>query len=309
MAVINGDRIIGTEENDSLVGGLGNDSLYGLNGDDILTDVEGDDRLVGGLGRDTLAGGLGEDTYYVDNLEDKIFEVLNLDIDTVKSSVDWVLGSHLENLTLIDNTDAVFGSGNELDNKILGNNADNSLFGGSNGNDSLYGYAGNDVLIGGVGNDRLVGYIGSDSLTGGSGNDILILGNNTTESNNQNSDSENNTIEVNYQNSGFENNTIGINYQDSGSKNDTIESNYQDSDSDTVYYDSGDGTDKIYGFVRGRGGDVIQFQGISNINVVKNGIDTQFFTGESLLVTIRRTTGFTEADVNVNLVSDGDFTF
>ncbi len=309
MAVINGDRIIGTEENDSLVGGLGNDSLYGLNGDDILTDVEGDDRLVGGLGRDTLAGGLGEDTYYVDNLEDKIFEVLNLDIDTVKSSVDWVLGSHLENLTLIDNTDAVFGSGNELDNKILGNNADNSLFGGSNGNDSLYGYAGNDDLIGGVGNDRLVGDIGSDSLTGGAGNDILILGKNTTVSNNQNSDSANITIEVNSQISGFENNTIGINSQNSDSNNVTTVSNYQDSDSDTVYYDSGDGTDKIYGFVRGRGGDVIQFQGISNINVVKNGIDTQFFTGESLLVTIRRTTGFTEADVNVNLVSDGDFTF
>ncbi len=158
-----------------------------------------------------------------------------------------------------------------------GNELNNKILGnnadnslyGITGNDSLYGYAGNDVLIGNEGNDRLVGDIGSDLFVGGPGDDILILGNNSRES------------------------------------------RYQDSDSDQVYYFNGEGTDKIYGFVRGEGGDAIQFEGIENIDVVRDGIDTKFYddgTG-NLLVTLRRTTGFTEADVGVNLSSEGNFAF
>ena len=58
-------------------------------------------------------------------------------------------------------------------------------------------------------------------------------------------------------------------------------------------------------------GDFIDFIGIDNIDVVRDGIDTKFYDNgtSNLLVTLRRTTGLTEADVGVNLFSDGNFAF
>lgn len=81
---------------------------------------------------------------------------------------------------------------------------------------------------------------------------------------------------------------------------------------DTVKYTSGDGTDTIYQFIRGVGGDRLQFTGLANIDVVKSGTNTQlrisdglvgntgFATGQ-LLATLSGTSAFTNADVNINL--------
>lgn len=78
---------------------------------------------------------------------------------------------NVENL-ILTGINAINGTGNELDNVLIGNSAANTLA-GNDGNDSLYGLAGNDVLGGGNGDDLLVGGTGNDKLTGGAGVDIF----------------------------------------------------------------------------------------------------------------------------------------
>lgn len=71
--------------------------------------------------------------------------------DTVRASVAWTLGAHVERLTLTGSS-AVNGTGNTLDNVLTGNTAANTLSGGA-GHDLLRGMGGNDTLVGGTGND------------------------------------------------------------------------------------------------------------------------------------------------------------
>ena len=59
----------------------------------------------------------------------------------------------------------ISGTGNALNNVILGNTGSNVLNGG----------AGDDTLDGGAGNDRLYGGAGNDRLTGGFGNDSFVF--------------------------------------------------------------------------------------------------------------------------------------
>ncbi|MFJ5286730.1 calcium-binding protein, partial [Pseudomonas sp. NPDC088429] len=96
-----------------------------------------------GLGADTYIGSLGNDTYIVDNVGDTVTETstLTTEIDTVRASIDWMLGANLENLVLTGN--AVNGTGNELNNTLTGNAAANTLNGG----------LGTDTMIGGDGVD------------------------------------------------------------------------------------------------------------------------------------------------------------
>ena len=120
----------------------------------VLTGNSGNNILDGGLGADTMVGGLGNDTYVVDNVGDVVTENLNAGIDLVQSNITYVLGANLENLTLTG-TSAINGTGNALDNVILGNSANNTLSGGA-GNDTLDGGAGADTMLGGTGNDTYV---------------------------------------------------------------------------------------------------------------------------------------------------------
>ncbi|MGW8157541.1 MAG: beta strand repeat-containing protein [Desulfoprunum sp.] len=138
---------IGNALNNTIVGNSADNSLYGY---------DGDDKLYGGVGNDTLTGGAGNDWYYVDSVGDVINEdsTTVTEIDTVVSTIRWTLGANLENLRL-DGPAAINGTGNELDNILIGNAASNILGGGA-GNDQLYGEAGNDILIGGTGNDTYV---------------------------------------------------------------------------------------------------------------------------------------------------------
>lgn len=129
-----------------------------------ITGNAGDNWLDGGEGIDTLVGGQGNDTYVVDNLRDVVIEGANAGIDTVRASVNWTLGANLENLTLTG-LDNLNGTGNTLNNVIIGNAGNNTLNGG----------AGNDVLDGGAGNDVLIGGLGTDTMTGGQGADIFVF--------------------------------------------------------------------------------------------------------------------------------------
>jgi len=97
-----------------------------------------------------------------------------------------------------------------------------------------------------------------------------------------------------------------------GTGNDNLYLGLNDAVVDIVNYASGDGADTIYQFVRGVGGDRINFTGIANIDVVTSGTNTLLRVGDNilgnpgfgtgtLLATFSATTGFTAADVNVNL--------
>lgn len=135
-------------------GNSANNRITGNNGDNILD---------GGAGADILIGGTGNDSYIIDNIRDVIVENTDEGIDTAQSSVTWTLGANLENLTLTG-ASAINGSGNSLNNILLGNSANNTLNGGA-GNDTLDGGAGIDRLIGGSGDDTYI----VDLVTKGTG--------------------------------------------------------------------------------------------------------------------------------------------
>ncbi|GAB4133053.1 MAG: hypothetical protein Fur0046_03410 [Cyanobacteria bacterium J069] len=164
---------VGNALNNVILGNSRSNMLKGLDGNDRLRSFDGHDWLDGGSGSDMLEGGRGNDTYVVDSVGDVVIELLNAGADTVIALVSWVLGDHLENLTL--SGDALTGRGNGLSNLIIGNEAANQLWGGDSG-DTLRGEGGDDILLGEVGNDALMGDTGNDLLVGGVGQDTLIGG-------------------------------------------------------------------------------------------------------------------------------------
>ncbi|MCC6965849.1 MAG: putative Ig domain-containing protein [Nitrospira sp.] len=98
-----------------------------------------DNILTGNSAANVLTGGAGNDTYVV-GTGDTVTELANAGIDTVQSSLTYTLGANVENLTLTGTT-AINGTGNALDNLLMGNSAANVLTGG----------AGNDTYIVGTG--------------------------------------------------------------------------------------------------------------------------------------------------------------
>jgi len=140
------DLVDGGLGTDYLDGGNGNDVLYGGAGNDYIYGGNGDDVLDGGTGQDRLFGGNGNDIYVLDNVWDSATETLNEGTDTIQSSItNGLWWANVENLTLTG-TAAINGTGNLLDNVLIGNSAANTLDGG----------AGADTLIGGAGNDTYI---------------------------------------------------------------------------------------------------------------------------------------------------------
>lgn len=136
-----------------------------LSGDDTLTGSKYADLLDGYAGADSMTGGGGDDVYIVDSIGDRVFERPMAGSDRVEASMSFSLGKQfIENLTLTGNA-AINGTGNTLDNVLLGNDAANKLKGGGGG-DILVGGAGKDTLTGGVGNDTFAFWAISDSLAG-----------------------------------------------------------------------------------------------------------------------------------------------
>jgi Ca2+-binding RTX toxin-like protein len=158
-----------------IVDGTSGDDRLSVSGtvDTVLVGGAGNDALTGGAGKNTLIGGTGDDTYTIKDADDRIVELAGEGTDTVWSSVDYVLGSNLEVLRLTG--DARSGTGNELDNRLIGTAFADRLYGLA-GNDKLQGGAGNDSLFGGTGDDELLGDDGDDELHGDGGVDRLIGG-------------------------------------------------------------------------------------------------------------------------------------
>ncbi|MBY5284947.1 hypothetical protein F2Y95_25265 [Aphanizomenon flos-aquae CCAP 1446/1C] len=289
--------------------------------------------LSGGTGADTLIGGLGNDVYYVDNAGDTVTELLNEGTDTVYSTISYTLTGNVEKL-ILQGTTAINGTGNELNNTITGNSVDNTLIDGV-GNDTLNGGTGADALIGGVGNDIYYVDDSGDIVT-----ELLNEGTDTVYSTvsytlvsnvekltlqgttaiNGTGNALNNTITGNSGDNiligDLGNDTLtgltGADQFTGGKGNDTLNLGLNDGVTDIVNYGFGDGVDKVYQFVRGGldvGGDRLQFTGITNIDVITIGSNTEMRVSDGisgtatgqLLMTLYSTTGFTASDVNVNL--------
>ena len=161
---VGNDKLDGGAGNDRLAGGVGNDALLGGVGNDILIGGIGNDTLNGGAGIDKLIGGAGNDTYFIDRANEITISLADAGIDTVNSSVTYVLGAQQERLTLTA-TANINGTGNASANILTGNSGAN-LLDGAAGVDTVRGGAGQDVLV----------YDAADTLQdGGSGDDTLLF--------------------------------------------------------------------------------------------------------------------------------------
>ena len=132
-----------------------------------LTGTSGDDVLDGAAGNDTLIGGMGNDTYYVDSVGDVVQEAAGAGTDRVISSVNITsLAANVEELQLTGA--ARSGTGNALDNTLIG----------TDGNDTLNGAAGADTMIGGLGDDTYyvdnAGDVIVETADSGAGTDTII---------------------------------------------------------------------------------------------------------------------------------------
>ncbi len=185
--------------------------IGGTSGDDRLSAAKtGDSRVDGGNGNDILTGGTqgthelvggkGDDNYVIRSAADSVIEKANEGSDTVTAYIDYTLTANVETLRL--SGDGLTGTGNELDNRIIGSAGADKIYGlagddsiqagdgddlvwggigddgikGDDGNDTLWGGDGNDTLVGGDGNDILYGDAGNDILQGGAGSDTLTGG-------------------------------------------------------------------------------------------------------------------------------------
>jgi trimeric autotransporter adhesin len=155
----------------TLTGTDGDDILSGGNGPDMLSGGAGNDTLDGGNGKDTMAGGTGDDTYIVNQPGESVRENADEGNDTVFSRLSYRLGANVENLTLTGGIPAN-GTGNDLDNILIGNTAKNILTGGL-GNDTLDGGGGTDTLNGGAGNDTYIVDDSADKIIDSSGIDTV----------------------------------------------------------------------------------------------------------------------------------------
>lgn len=163
----------GTASANTYDGLAGDDRIFGFGGNDTLRGGEGNDFIDGGIGNDVMIGGTGDDTYVVDCATDTVTELAGEGVDVVQATVTHTLAANVENLTLLDAGGAINGTGNELDNILIGNASANILTGGA-GNDQIEGGAGNDTLDGGIGADVMIGGTGSDTYVVDDAGDVVI---------------------------------------------------------------------------------------------------------------------------------------
>lgn len=165
------DTAFGSDRDDEIFANATRRSfLEGRAGNDLLVGSDFNDRLDGGTGADQMRGGDGNDVYKVDDLGDRVIESSGEGIDLVRSKVDFVLGSEVENLQLVGS--ATSGTGSFRDNEIFATTSA-VIIDGRGGDDRLTGSRFADTIIGGSGNDTVRAAAGNDAVSGGSGNDVL----------------------------------------------------------------------------------------------------------------------------------------
>ena len=130
----------------------GTDNINGTGNalDNYIAGNSGSNVIDGKTGADVMAGMEGDDIYYVDNVNDAVYELPSqAGLDRVYSSVSFnmnkYLSSGVEELVLTG-TDHINATGNGLDNYLEGNSGDNILD-GKVGADGMAGGDGNDTYI------------------------------------------------------------------------------------------------------------------------------------------------------------------
>lgn len=163
----NNHYAFGGNGDDIITGGSGSNFLYGGDGDDSITGAAAADTLNGGADNDTLVGGAdnavdsmtggtGDDIYVINfssdaQSGDQVYENADEGTDTIVFDFySYNLEANFENLVLAEDTGAIVGGGNELNNVITGNSNNNDLTGG----------AGSDIITGGAGSDSI--HLGDD---------------------------------------------------------------------------------------------------------------------------------------------------
>ena len=128
--------------------------VVGTSAAQTLIGTASNDAFRGGGGGDTLQGGAGDDTYNIYDIHDVAVEAPGQGVDSVISTVSYLLGANLENLSVL--SDQTYGGGNSLGNIITG----------GAGSQTLDGKGGDDVLTGGAGADIFV-------MARGDGHDVI----------------------------------------------------------------------------------------------------------------------------------------
>jgi hypothetical protein len=306
------------------------------NGDNIITstfaNLQQNDTIKGGTGTDTLIITAGT-----------VNNSISIDTNNTTNQLDipGTIALGFERFDLNGFAGTVSFDGTAGNDWIKAGAGNDDLTGGD-GNDYLNGGTGADFLIGGKGNDTFVidniGDIIAEGLNGGIDTvqsslswtlkanleNLTLIG---TSAINGTGNTLNNTLTgntaANILTGGLGNDilngALGADTLIGGLGNDNLYLGLNDAAVDIVNYASGDGADTVYQFVRGVGGDKLNFTGITNLDVITSGTstlvrvgdgiggNTGFATGQ-LLVTLSGTTGFIAADVNVNLFG-GNFLF
>ncbi|MEZ0260735.1 MAG: hypothetical protein ACAH80_06980 [Alphaproteobacteria bacterium] len=171
--------LLGTVGGQTVIGNVSNNILIGNTQRNVFQGGAGLDTIDGGGGTDTMDGGLGNDTFTVDVGTDLIIEGVGEGKDMVLAKVSYSMlafATNADDMTMSALT-AVVGTGNNLDNTIIGNGAKNTIS-GMDGGDTLLGGGGDDIISGGDGNDTSIdGQVGKDTMSGGLGDDVYKVEN------------------------------------------------------------------------------------------------------------------------------------
>ncbi|EJM93074.1 Ca2+-binding protein, RTX toxin [Pseudomonas sp. GM74] len=152
---------LGANVDNLYFGGSGNFRGTGNGLANTLVGGAGNDVIIGSSGSDTMAGGAGNDVYEVTDLGDVVTESAGGGNDTVWTSLSsYTLGANVESL-FFGGSGNFAGTGNGLNNTIVGG-AGNDVLTGGGGNDLLStGTAGNDTFMfaaAGFGTDAIFGF-------------------------------------------------------------------------------------------------------------------------------------------------------
>ncbi|MEP0873379.1 hypothetical protein NDA01_26825 [Trichocoleus desertorum AS-A10] len=345
--------------NDTLSGGAGNDELKAGEGNDTLNAGTGSwDRVDGGAGQDLLVVDYLKNVPTSPNspapsLYSQVYSNGN---GSYSGSFDvYNSSTGQSNRVEFNNIEQFQIEGSQSNDNLMGTMAAD-IINGHSGNDFIEGREGNDTLNAGTGSwDRVDGGAGQDLLvvdylattstplgsptpslysqvySNGNGSysgSFEVYNSSTGQSNRV---EFNNIEQFQIEGSQFNDNLMGTMAADiinggtgsdmlvGGQGNDALNLG-SDMNSDTVQYNNGDGTDTVYQFVRGMGGDQMSFSGINYIDVRTVGTSTEFRMGDgiqnntgfgtgALLVTLNGTAGFSTSDIGMNLRSTGQFAF